>query len=333
MAVTLVDIARELKLSHATVSRVLNDRANPFITEGTRRLVKATARRMGYRANRLARALVTGRTGRVAYLSFLMTWKTILEAGFNLQKLLKKEGYETLFAEHDLGRPVTAETLGVRPEEVDGIILWLGGWRDECFKDLVQSGELKLPIVAIGEKSSCGLDYVAFDLYSGAVEAVEWLVGEGRRRIAYLTFEHTRPGDPRSQAFRDVMKEAGKRAECITIPSESRYLNLPELYKFTKGYFGRYGVPDGLFCITDELAIASSRALRELGKHAPEEVGLASCGGIEDMDYLPGAVRCVRLPFDEISRVAWRFLRNRMKEPDLGQQTHVVKGKFLGKGK
>jgi LacI family transcriptional regulator len=328
MAVTLVDIARELKLSHATVSRVLNDRPNQFITEGTRRLVKATARRMGYRPNRLAQALVTGRTNRIAYLSFLMTWKTILEAGFNLQKLLKKEGYETFFAEYDPQGPVSEESLGGTLGEVDGIVLWLGGWTDACFRDLVQQGGWSVPIVAIGEKSSCGLDYVDFDLSASAVSAVQFLVDQGRRRIAYLTFEHTRLADQRSLAFRNVMKKTGMRPECIAIPSESRYLNLPELYKFIKGHFNRNGVPDGLFCLTDELTIAASRALRELGKRVPEDVGLTSCGGIQDIDFLSSGVRCIQLPFDEISRVAWRFLKNRIKKPDLAQQTHVVSGSF-----
>jgi DNA-binding LacI/PurR family transcriptional regulator len=121
------------------------------------------------------------------------------------------------------------------------------------------------------------------------------------------------------------MKKAGRRPECITIPSESRYLALPELYQFIKEYFKLNGVPDGLFCITDELAIAASRAARELGG---AEVGLASCGGIQDMDFLPLPVRCIRLPFEEISRVAWGFLRNRMENPELKQQRYVVKGRF-----
>ena len=58
--VTVKDIAAAVGVSVATVSNVLNDRPN--VGESTRRKVMEVARRLGYRPNRAAQAMRTGRT-------------------------------------------------------------------------------------------------------------------------------------------------------------------------------------------------------------------------------------------------------------------------------
>src|SRR5215472_11443751 len=56
----MTDVARLAGVSHQTVSRVLNN--HPNVTEQTRLRVSAAITALGYRPNRAARALVTGRS-------------------------------------------------------------------------------------------------------------------------------------------------------------------------------------------------------------------------------------------------------------------------------
>src|SRR4051812_228190 len=56
----MTDVARLAGVSHQTVSRVLND--HPNVKEQTRLRVRAAIAELGYRPNRAARALVTGRS-------------------------------------------------------------------------------------------------------------------------------------------------------------------------------------------------------------------------------------------------------------------------------
>ncbi|GIX12662.1 MAG: LacI family transcriptional regulator [Paracoccaceae bacterium] len=53
--VTIKDIGRALGLSHATVSRALND--SPYVSDSTRALVRRKAEEMGYRPDHAARSL------------------------------------------------------------------------------------------------------------------------------------------------------------------------------------------------------------------------------------------------------------------------------------
>jgi len=61
MAARMKDIAKALKLSIVTVSKVLNKK-DANISEATRQRVLECARRMDYRANLAARSLVTGQS-------------------------------------------------------------------------------------------------------------------------------------------------------------------------------------------------------------------------------------------------------------------------------
>ena len=66
MSVSIYDIARELNLSAMTVSRVLNQPERSSVAAATRERVIKAANEMGYRPNRNARALVSGRTDTIA---------------------------------------------------------------------------------------------------------------------------------------------------------------------------------------------------------------------------------------------------------------------------
>jgi LacI family transcriptional regulator len=57
---TIQDIAKELNLTSATISRALHN--NPRISEQTKKLVLDTARRMDYRRNKIASSLRSGKS-------------------------------------------------------------------------------------------------------------------------------------------------------------------------------------------------------------------------------------------------------------------------------
>src|SRR5579875_3149446 len=95
MRKTIRDIAKELNLSHTTVSRVLNNRKD-FISERTRQRVLKAIKNAGYQPNLAARALVTGRTNLIAF------WSRYLHTPFEVRVVqalftqLKADNYELL---------------------------------------------------------------------------------------------------------------------------------------------------------------------------------------------------------------------------------------------
>jgi LacI family transcriptional regulator, galactose operon repressor len=65
--VTIKDLAKELNLSHSVVSRALNPNPdkNARVAEKTRELIKATAKRMGFKCNRIAEFMKRGRAATI----------------------------------------------------------------------------------------------------------------------------------------------------------------------------------------------------------------------------------------------------------------------------
>ena len=67
-AVVMADVAKLAGVSHQTVSRVIND--SPHVRSNTRARVEDAMRKLGYRPNSVARALVTGRSQTLGVVSF-----------------------------------------------------------------------------------------------------------------------------------------------------------------------------------------------------------------------------------------------------------------------
>jgi len=110
--VTCKDVAQRADVSIMTVSRVFNPRSSKFIAPATRLRVEAAARELGYQPNRLASALITGRTNivrvHVPEMSPYYAW--VVRA---LQLQLAASGYELLILMKD---PIpTVEHLVSRP--------------------------------------------------------------------------------------------------------------------------------------------------------------------------------------------------------------------------
>jgi DNA-binding LacI/PurR family transcriptional regulator len=66
MGVTIYDIAKEIGVSTATVSRVLSKKTDVMISSETRKRVLHAAEELGYRPNISARALTTGKSYNIA---------------------------------------------------------------------------------------------------------------------------------------------------------------------------------------------------------------------------------------------------------------------------
>lgn len=317
------DLASRLSLSKGTVSRILNDSSAPFSAE-TRRRVLSLAEEIGYRPNPIARALATGRTGSVAL--WLRNLKTSYRARVaqSFESQVEANSYRLVIRLYgrDGDQDVKDDFSQAMPESADGIVTH--GPPPKRWTPLMGSGGYRTPTVSTGTIADPETpDYVGIDLSAASREAVEHLILPGRRRVAYLTpyaFQ-----EERFHTYHTVMAEAGLEPEVMQDAGEGR----AAVRRFVREYVAAKGCPEAIFCHNDDTAIATYCALCDLGLRVPDDVALVGCDGIEDTEYLPTPISTITQPLDEMSRLAWQFLKIRMQDPDAPPQRIILPSKLI----
>ncbi|MBN1942273.1 MAG: LacI family DNA-binding transcriptional regulator [Phycisphaerae bacterium] len=318
MAVTLKDIAEYLNVSKMTVSRVLNNRPSDFITEATRQRVWEAARKMGYVPNRAARALVTGQTRQIAFLSPSMGSRFFQEVAYHFHQLLLNDQYEMVSGELEPQQKDSKHSRGLANLGLDGILVYGG--------QLGSFIPYRGPIVNMGPHCSETFDAVNVDLYPASRQAVESLLDSGAKRVAHVLTPGTQQEfDDRYRAYTHVLRERGKKEEYILTPDWSRSAARETIQTHVK----KHGCPDGLFCANDDIAIGTYRGLRDMQIGVPDQVRLIGCDGIEDTQYLDPPMSTIVQPIQEMCITAWDFLKRRLKKGNLPRQTKTLEARLV----
>lgn len=147
---TMKDIAREAKVSVATVSYILNNVDNQKISEETRCRVLEAANKLNYIPSLAARSLVRGKSGMVALLFSRSEqdglWKQLYDGRLaeRVEALCKQAGYHLLVLGMDAERP---NPEIIRQREVDGVLLV--GVKQDLFRDISIHFSFGVPIVLL----------------------------------------------------------------------------------------------------------------------------------------------------------------------------------------
>jgi len=239
-----------------------------------------------------------------------------------MEEHLERHGYQVVVTLYGGRRQSAMSAVRAAPMGVDGVIA-----HENRDNSLPANGRRPTPIVSTGVyyDQTC-IDFVGIDLTRVAHEAVRRLVATGRKRIAHMTF-HGSPSndDARCRAYVSVLGESGLKTEFIVPQNEKRHVVRANVHD----YIAAHGYPEAIFCHNDDMAIATYRALSDLGLRVPDDVALLGCDGVEDTAYFPSAISTIGQPFEEMCETAWRFLERRMAEPDAPPQQVILQPKLL----
>ncbi|MDR3689543.1 MAG: LacI family DNA-binding transcriptional regulator [Fimbriimonas sp.] len=312
MAVTLRDIAKKLDISHVTVSLVLNDRRDVTISDETRARVIDMAQKMGYRPNHAARALAKGRTQMIALWMASPSKLYYGKVFETLYGLIRNAGYETVFCLADYA------DSSRKPYDwpVDGIVA-------VDTYELVGKFELPkgIPVVTLGSHAESRSDSVTVDIYGGATKATQHLVEIGCKRIAHVTTQRPlaeRTG--RSAAYKAIVKGAGLKSEVILCEPGGPL----KVRESICAYVEKHGLPDGMFCYSDDFAFATMRAIADLGYRVGKDCAVIGFDNVFEAQISIPTLSSVAQPLEDMCRVGMHFLLNRIREPHLERQVSNI---------
>lgn len=312
--VTQAQIARKLGVSRQLVTFALS--GHPHVAKESRERILAAAEEMGYRPNPHARALRQKRTGIIALWipDQISTHYTHVAREFG--RLAKQAKYELIVSE--VGATDAKQIWSHVP--VDAI----------CAVDASKAVQAELemlaaksvPVVGVGASHSETTDQVQVDLMAGALAAMEHLISSGFRRIAHATFvRRDSARQSRRLGYTQAMDEAGLKPEFIYYPlSEAQR---PITRQLIQDYIAKKGLPEAIFCHSDDAALGIYRGLCDMKIRVPDQVALIGCDGIEDTEYLEVPLTTLVQPIVEMCSTAWDFLQKRLENSEIPRQQAV----------
>ena len=299
---TLEEVAARAGVGRGTVSRVIN--GSPRVSEATRAAVEAAVAELGYVPNTAARALAANRTDAIAlvvpepetrfftepYFSDMLRGVGAALSDTEMQLLL-------IFAGSDRERQRLAQYLAAH--RVDGVLL-VSVHADDPLPDMLS--QLEIPAVISGPRSADEtLTSVDSDNYGGARQAVEHLIGRGRRTIAHITGRLDVYGAQRRvDGYRDALREAGHEVDELLI--EPGDFSEGGGRRAMEALLERRPGLDAVFAASDVTAAGARQVLREAGRRIPDDVALVGYDDSAIARHMEPPLTSVRQPIEEMGR-------------------------------
>lgn len=303
--VTIREVAELAGVSIATVSRVLNGRAD--VSDETRQVVRQVARDRGYGPRRPQPATTrgTGLIGVTMPFTHTSYFAAILSGA--AEALYERDMRAVLCPtrhEHErevslLDRLMHGETDGavlMQPEESNDELRLLTG---NGFSFVVVD-----PLYDLDE----GIPVVSAAHASGAIQATRHLLEQGHRRIGVIT------GPPsgiasrsRLQGYHAALAGAGLMPD-PALEVCARDFVVPDGVVGANHLLALPEPPTAIFAFSDSLAIGTFQAARARGLRLPADLSVVGFDDTRDASIVLPALTTVRQPLAELGRMAVTLL-------------------------
>jgi DNA-binding LacI/PurR family transcriptional regulator len=273
-------VAERAGVSRSAVSRTFTDGAS--VSEATRRKVLNAANALGYHVNHLARGLIQDRSNIVCLVVSDLTTPfraQVLEIlTSRLQSIDKVAMVINTEGHSDSVSAALQQALRFR---ADATVVLSGTPAASLVETCIASGQR---VVLINRDDHLeGSENLAVDNESAAAEAVFLLRRAGCQRLAVVSSEAETPSlVARHRAFTEAARAAGLEAPLIRVGPTSYSSGV----EAARRLFSRSNAPDGVFCVTDLLALGFMDAARhEFGLAIPKDLCVVGFDDIEQANW------------------------------------------------
>ncbi|HEX4031032.1 MAG TPA: LacI family DNA-binding transcriptional regulator [Terracidiphilus sp.] len=300
------EIAKRARVSHSTVSRVINqiDTVDPRLA----RRVQAVIQEVGYRPNYQARALARGRSHTVGLIVSELSGGNpfFSEIILYFERAAVEQGYEVLvsFADKEMhADPVAVCASRMQERQVEGIATLTFGMEEQLAKF-----PISVPMVYAGADHDLdGVRNVRINYLPGFRDAIKHLAEFGHQRIGYLSGQLTWSSmRTRYEGLRKAMKLSGLNfdkdlvAECDHTwdggaQGMATLLNLPK-------------PPTALLCCNDVAAVGALKTLAARGLQAGKDIALIGFDDLTICRFTQPALTTIQFSPREIAGLAFRAL-------------------------
>jgi|GEM_PF-4369809 LacI family transcriptional regulator len=311
--VRLIDIARELNISHASVASVLTGGSSGTrVSLKTAEKIRAAARKMNYQPNLHARVLRGGSSKVVGIVIFGLASEIFNHIVESFNKSLRCWEYQTLIAMPS-GEDSLEEVLNyMQAFAVDAlaVLSYPIAVDPERFRKALSVW--KRPLVLI-DPCLDGFPAVSIDRAAGMEKLLNFLIQSGKRDFVYLRSLPNFSMD-KLRGVEETVRKHGLDW------SDEHIWNLSDNHN---GYVGaverlleRKKLPDCVICAGDVTAFGVISELLKRGIRVPEDIGVTGFDDSPLLQFCPVPVTTLRHPVFEVGASAANLLLQSIQKPD-----------------
>jgi len=325
--VTIKDIAKELKISVATVSRALRDTYD--VNRATRQLVLRKAEEMNYKPNFNATGLVKNSSYNIGIILPSITNYYFSTVITGIQEIAYKRGYNiVLYITNDSAERERDILNDLSLGNIDGLLVCVSSQpgQNDHFEQIIADG---IPIVFFDRVApDIKASKIMQDDYHGAYQAVEHLIGQGYKKIAHIA-------GPAGLLFTE------RRMEGFLAAMKEHHLPVKDEWIIHSGFSIDFGEkdalqllqcktkPDAIFAVNDRKAIGAILALKKKNIKIGKQVGIIGFTNDPMCEIISPSLTTVEEPALEVGRKSCEFLLNHINKKNFPPQELTLPTKLI----
>lgn len=276
---TILDVAKEAKVSIATVSRLLNNEG--VVSPDTAKRVHDAIEKLAYEPNILARNFRKNESRVILIISPNVTNPYYARILSGIGDVFTELGYSTLIynTADDSQREKEALEM-LKKRRADGAILMANNLGSAGLLEYAS----QYPLVQCCEyESGVDIPHVSIDNYLATNEAMDYLIKLGHRKIAIISSENDYLSTSlRMKGYKDSLQKNQIAINPEFIAYASRDYSIKSGQAQAAQLLRLQDRPTAIFCIADTLALGAIATAKEFGLRIPEDITVI---GFDDVDY------------------------------------------------
>jgi LacI family transcriptional regulator len=288
--------------------------------------VETTARRLGYRTNRVARALRKQSTQTIGLVVPDLTnpfFPAFVQA---VEGALRQAGFSLLLC--DAGNDGAVESNLVHnllDHRIDGLLISVCD--RIASREAVRLAASRVPLIEVDRRAVGGMPYLGVDQAGAIGMVIRHLSAQGYQRYAYIT------PDPVISTAKERLDEFLRLLRPLDQSVDERIhvgdFSLSWGYEAAQRIIGNSPLPDAIVCANDLSAVGALQALREHSIRVPADVAVT---GFDDTVLAVATqpqLTTVRQPLEELGRTAASMLHAAIADPGLPPRSAVLTAELV----
>ena len=321
--ITSADVARLAGVSQSAVSRVFTDGASASAKTSAK--VREAAEILGYRPNRLARSLLTGKTYMVglvvAYLDNYF-YPEVLE---KLSKSLQQQGYHVLiFMAEQTAHNIDGVVEEILEYQVDAIVTASVALSSELADKCYLAG---IPIVQFNRvQEHSTFSSVTTDNFRGGEEVAHHLIDQGFKSFGYIAgWEGASTQRDREAGFCSALANSGFG---LSFRAVGNFRN-EQAYAAAQKLVIEAQRPEALFIANDAMALVVMDVLRyEADLRVPDDIAIVGYDDVPPAGWPSYDLTSFSQPADEMVKNTLKLLMHHLEGQDGEPKQLVISGEL-----